>query len=69
MTTHAGDPDRCEDFAKVVRDCDAVFDTVGGDVAQKSFAVLKPGGNLEQVINLAVSNGSSPSFSRCYQDK
>jgi NADPH:quinone reductase-like Zn-dependent oxidoreductase len=24
--------------------CDAVFDTVGGDVAQKSFAVLKPGG-------------------------
>jgi NADPH:quinone reductase-like Zn-dependent oxidoreductase len=24
--------------------CDAVFDTVGGDVAQKSFVVLKPGG-------------------------
>ena len=33
-----------EDFTKVVRDCDAVFDTVGGDVAQRSFAVLKPGG-------------------------
>ena len=33
-----------EDFAKVVKDCDAVFDTVGGDVAQRSFAVLKPGG-------------------------
>jgi NADPH:quinone reductase-like Zn-dependent oxidoreductase len=33
-----------EDFTRVVRDCDAVFDTVGGDVAQKSFAVLKPGG-------------------------
>jgi len=32
------------DFAKVVADCDAVFDTVGGDVAQRSFAVLKPGG-------------------------
>src|SRR5262252_1293167 len=32
------------DFTKVVRDCDAVFDTVGGDVAQRSFAVLKPGG-------------------------
>src|SRR6266852_3429318 len=32
------------DFTKVVADCDAVFDTVGGDVAQKSFAVLKPGG-------------------------
>ncbi len=25
-------------------DCDTVFDTVGGDVAQRSFAVLKPGG-------------------------
>jgi NADPH:quinone reductase-like Zn-dependent oxidoreductase len=32
------------DFTKVVSDCDAVFDTVGGDVAQRSFAVLKPGG-------------------------
>jgi hypothetical protein len=27
-----------------VRNCDAVLDTVGGKVAQKSFAVLKPGG-------------------------
>lgn len=33
-----------QDFTKVVKDCDAVFDTVGGEVAQKSFAVLKPGG-------------------------
>lgn len=32
------------DFTKVVRDCDAVFDTVGGDVAQRSFVALKPGG-------------------------
>ena len=32
------------DFTKVVTGCDAVFDTVGGDVAQKSFAVLKSGG-------------------------
>ena len=32
------------DFAQVVTNCDAVFDTVGGDVAQRSFAVLKPGG-------------------------
>jgi NADPH:quinone reductase-like Zn-dependent oxidoreductase len=32
------------DFAQVVSNCDAVFDTVGGDVAQRSFAVLKPGG-------------------------
>ena len=32
------------DFSKTVSGCDAVFDTVGGEVAQKSFAVLKPGG-------------------------
>ncbi|MDA1099139.1 MAG: NADP-dependent oxidoreductase [Proteobacteria bacterium] len=33
-----------QDFTEVVSNCDAVFDTVGGDVAQQSFAVLKPGG-------------------------
>src|SRR6478609_5022258 len=32
------------DFTKAVANCDAVFDTVGGEVAQRSFAVLKPGG-------------------------
>jgi NADPH:quinone reductase-like Zn-dependent oxidoreductase len=33
-----------QDFTRTVSNCDAVFDTVGGDVAHKSFAVLKPGG-------------------------
>ena len=33
-----------QDFAEAVSDCDAVFETVGGDVAERSFAVLKPGG-------------------------
>ncbi len=33
-----------QDFTKMVSGCDAVFDTVGGDVTQRSFAVLKPGG-------------------------
>ena len=33
-----------QDFTRAVSGCDAVFDTVGGEVAQKSFAVLKPGG-------------------------
>ena len=32
------------DFVEAVSDCDAVFETVGGDVAQRSFAVLRPGG-------------------------
>ncbi len=33
-----------QDFTEIVSDCDAVFDTVGGDVTQRSFAVLRPGG-------------------------
>ncbi len=33
-----------EDFTKIVSGCDAVFDTVGGDVVNRSFAVLRPGG-------------------------
>ena len=32
------------DFTRAVSGCDAVFDTVGGEVAQKSFAALRPGG-------------------------
>jgi NADPH:quinone reductase-like Zn-dependent oxidoreductase len=33
-----------QDFTKIVSGCDAVFDTVGGDVAKRSFDVLRPGG-------------------------
>jgi NADPH:quinone reductase-like Zn-dependent oxidoreductase len=33
-----------QDFTKVVSGVDAVFDTVGGDVVERSFAVLRPGG-------------------------
>ncbi len=33
-----------QDFTEVVSNCDVVFDTVGGDVAQRSFTVLKTGG-------------------------
>ncbi len=33
-----------EDFTKVVSGVDAVFETVGGEVAKRSFAVLRPGG-------------------------
>lgn len=33
-----------QDFTKVVSGCDAVFDTVGGEVAMRSFAALRPGG-------------------------
>jgi NADPH:quinone reductase-like Zn-dependent oxidoreductase len=40
---------RTEDFTKLVSGCDAVFDTVGGDVTTASFAVLRPGGRLATV--------------------
>lgn len=40
-----------QDFTRTVKDCDAVFDTVGGEVAQKSFAVLKPGGRAAFVAS------------------
>jgi NADPH:quinone reductase-like Zn-dependent oxidoreductase len=33
-----------QDFTQAVSGCDAVFDTVGGDVAKRSFGVLRPGG-------------------------
>lgn len=33
-----------EDFTKIVKDVDAVFDTVGGDVTTRSFLVVKSGG-------------------------
>jgi NADPH:quinone reductase-like Zn-dependent oxidoreductase len=35
---------QARDFTSAVSGCDPVFDTVGGEVAQRSFAVLKPGG-------------------------
>ena len=40
---------RTQDFTRLVSGCDAVFDTVGGDVTLKSFAVLRPGGRLATV--------------------
>jgi NADPH:quinone reductase-like Zn-dependent oxidoreductase len=38
-----------QDFTKVVSNCDAVFDTVGGDVTARSFAVLRPGGRAASI--------------------
>jgi NADPH:quinone reductase-like Zn-dependent oxidoreductase len=44
-----------QDFTEVVSGCDAVFETVGGDVTQRSFAVLKPGGRAA-----FIAAGSTP---------
>ena len=35
-----------QDFTAAVSECDVVFDTIGGEVHARSFAVLKPGGRL-----------------------
>ncbi len=35
-----------QDFAEAAGECDVVFDTVGGEVQVRSYAVLKPGGRL-----------------------
>ena len=39
---------RKEDFTRL-SGCDAVLDTVGGDVTTRSFAVLRPGGRLATI--------------------
>lgn len=47
---------RTQDFTTVVSGCDAVFDTVGGEVTLRSFDVLRPGGRLATVA----AGGSAP---------
>ena len=49
-----------QDFTEVVSDCVAVFDTVGGEVTQRSFAVLKPGGRAAFIA----SGGTAPASPR-----
>ena len=51
---------RSQDFSKAVKNVDAVFDTVGGDVTQQSFAVLKPGGRLASIAG----GGTAPASPR-----
>ncbi len=39
-----------QDFSEILKDFDAVFDTVGGDVTEKSFKVLKKGGTIVSML-------------------
>ena len=50
---------RSQDFARLVSGCDAVFDTVGGEVTARSFAVLRPGGRLASIA-VGASAPASP---------
>ena len=43
------------DFTKVVSGVDAVFDTVGGEVAMRSFEVLRPGGRAAFIASGATA--------------
>src|SRR5580700_10111556 len=47
---------KTQDFTKLVKNVDAVFETVGGDVAMQSFSVLKPGGRAAFIA----SGGKAP---------
>lgn len=40
---------RKENFEQLLTGYDAVYDTLGGDVLEKSFRILKPGGNIVSV--------------------
>jgi len=42
---------RATDFADAARSVDAVIDTVGGDMRDRAFGVLKPGGILVTVVS------------------
>jgi NADPH:quinone reductase-like Zn-dependent oxidoreductase len=48
-----------QDFTKIVSGCDAVLDTVGGDVAMRSFAVVRPGGRAAFVAGPAPASPRS----------
>jgi NADPH:quinone reductase-like Zn-dependent oxidoreductase len=51
---------RSQDFAKVVKDVDAVFDTVGGEVTPRSFAVLRTGGRLATIAQFGAAPSPRP---------
>ncbi|HVK56175.1 MAG TPA: NADP-dependent oxidoreductase [Burkholderiales bacterium] len=42
---------RTQRFAEVVKNVDVVFDTIGGEVQELSWSVLKPGGILVSIIS------------------
>ena len=60
---------RTEDFTRKVSACDAVFDTVGGEVALKSFAVLRSGGRAAFIASGASAPPSPRPDVRAYRPK
>jgi len=60
---------RTEDFTRKVSACDAVFDTVGGEVALKSFAVLRSGGRAAFIASGASAPPSPRPDVRAYRPR
>ena len=56
-------------FDTILRDVDAVFDTIGGEVETRSWRVLKPGGVLASIVTqkLTPPKGCSCGCARCDQ--
>jgi NADPH:quinone reductase-like Zn-dependent oxidoreductase len=50
---------RKDEFEAMLRDYDVVLDTLGGEVLEKSFQVLKPGGKL-----VSISGPPDPEFAK-----
>jgi NADPH:quinone reductase-like Zn-dependent oxidoreductase len=61
-------------FDEVVRDADLVLDTIGGEVLQRCWVVLKPGGMLVSIVEApseetAAAHGVRQSFASAAADK
>lgn len=50
---------RSQDFAAVLRDCDFVLDSLGGEALSRSFAILRPGGMV-----VSIAGVPDPAFAR-----
>ena len=42
---------RSQDFSKIAKGMDVVFDTIGGETQEKSWGTLKPGGMLVSITD------------------
>jgi NADPH:quinone reductase-like Zn-dependent oxidoreductase len=51
---------RTEDFTKLLKEMDLVFDTMGGETHRRSFAVLKPAGRLVYIAAAPLPEGQAP---------
>lgn len=60
---------RAEDFTRRASGVDAVFETVGGEVATRSFAVLKPGGRAAFIASGANAPASPRADVRALRPK